>query len=483
MKGDNVVTNDSGVQLILLAEDDEDLRQAMSYTLENAGYRVIACADGLQAMEALERLGDVALVLTDVNMPNMDGMGLLRAVRRHANHIPVVMLTAFGTIADAVAAMRDGAADYIVKPCMTQDLIRRVSALITTGQTFAIPGGAVVHDNASRHLFALAARVARSDATVLVEGESGTGKEVLARFIHAASRRASGPFVAINCAAIPDTMLESMLFGYEKGAYTGAVGSMPGKFELANGGTLLLDEISEMPSNLQVKLLRVLQEREVERLGARGSIALDVRVIATSNRNMDDEVRAGRFREDLFYRINVFPLHTLPLRERKEDIVELANSFIAKHGDKPYPILTEAARQWLLDQPWAGNARELENTVQRALILHVGNAIDRTDFLIDEFDPERVLMDSWPSSVCCEGRGVEPVPDVLVTRLSSEPVLERDAPGAVMKLTDYRSEHELSLIMKTLSLNNGSRKKTAEQLGISERTLRYKLAKLNHCEG
>lgn len=300
----------------------------------------------------------------------------------------------------------------------------------------------------SRELLALAERVAAADVTLMLNGESGVGKEIFARFIHARSARAAGPFVAINCAAIPEPMLEATLFGHEKGAFTGAIESRAGKFELASGGTLLLDEITEMAMGLQAKLLRVLQEREVERLGAPRARAVDVRVIATSNRNLREAVAEGSLREDLYYRLNVFPLQIPPLRERSDDIVPLARELLARHAvADELPLLTEAACRRLRAYRWPGNVRELENVMQRALILQHRGEIDVDALhLDDEFE--------LPSG------------------------LRRRQPGACVDLPASLRASEDELILEALRAEAGRRKATAERLGISPRTLRYKLARL-----
>jgi Transcriptional regulator containing PAS, AAA-type ATPase, and DNA-binding domains len=304
----------------------------------------------------------------------------------------------------------------------------------------------------SRRLLELARRVAASECTVLIAGESGTGKEVLARFIHRNSRRADGPFVAVNCAAIPESMLEALLFGYERGAFTGAHASYPGKFEQAQGGTLLLDEISEMPLPLQAKLLRVLQEREVERLGGRAPIALDVRVIATTNRRLREEVAAGRFREDLYYRINVFPLVLEPLRARRDDILPLAMQLISARcppGER-IPALSAEAAHLLLTYSWPGNVRELDNLVQRALVLVNGPVIG----------PEHIQF--------------EPALEPAAQTPAKTPAREQPAGS----LADSLEQAERALILEALRESRGCRRAVAERLGISPRTLRYKLARL-----
>lgn len=335
---------------ILLVEDDHALREALGVTLQLGGYEywAVDCAEA--ALVALKR-EPFGLVVSDVNMPGMDGHELLALVRQHHPQIPVLLMTAFGAVSRAVDAMRQGAVDYLVKPFEPQtllELLGRHAAGVGPSQA----EGPVACEPVSQQLLNLASRVAQSDSTVLISGESGTGKEVLARYIHQQSPRAGKPFIAINCAAIPDNMLEATLFGHEKGAFTGAIASQAGKFEQADGGTLLLDEISEMPLALQAKLLRVLQEREVERVGGRKAITLDIRVLATTNRDLAGEVAAGRFREDLFYRLSVFPLAWPPLRQRPADILPLAERLLAEHARKMRQAparLSAAAQRCLLE--------------------------------------------------------------------------------------------------------------------------------------
>ena len=301
---------------ILLVEDDVVLRGALAETLSLADYEVFEASDGSDALTILEKT-DVAAVVSDYQMQPMNGSELLSRLRRVRPELPFVLMTAYGTIQHAIDSIRDGASDYVVKPFDAPTLLDKLANVITKGGTVH---EMIVADAATRRVLSFATRVAGTDATVLLTGESGTGKEVFARHIHRCSARADGPFVALNCAAIPENMLEAILFGHEKGAFTGAHVARAGKFELAQGGTLLLDEVSEIEPGLQAKLLRVLQEREVERVGARDCVKLDVRVLATSNRDLADRVRLGKFREDLFYRLSVFPLHLPPLRDRPADI-------------------------------------------------------------------------------------------------------------------------------------------------------------------
>jgi two-component system, response regulator FlrC len=431
---------------ILVVEDDPSLSEAICDTLTVAGYTATSVGDGVAALEVLQN-EEVALIIADVQMPRLGGHGLLQRVRAQSTQLPVLLMTAFGTIQDAVAAMRDGAVDYLVKPFDAQALTERVGRFVP--KKLPTDDDLIAVDPRSLQAVELARRVAVSEATVMIGGESGTGKEVFARFIHRHSRRSQAPLVAINCAAIPETMLEAMLFGYEKGAFTGALQSTPGKFEQANGGTLLLDEISEMDLGLQAKLLRVLQEREVERLGGRKAIALDVRVLATSNRMMREEVAAGRFREDLFYRLNVFPVYLPPLRDRPADIVPIATSLLASYAaaeGRCAPSLTERAKQHLTAYTWPGNVRELGNVIQRALIMQCGDTMDAQDLPLEI----ATFSSNTPTSVTASER------EDLVTGLKS---------------------HEQQLILETIK-ESGSYKQAAARLGISPRTLRYKLARL-----
>lgn len=447
---------------VLLVEDDRALREALADTLQLAGhaFRTVACAE-----EAVVALGEesFALVISDVNMPGMDGHQLLGLIRARYPQLPVLLMTAFGAVERAVDAMRQGAADYLVKPFEPKVLLDLVARHALGRSTLGAGEGPIACEPASRQLLELAARVARSDSTVLISGESGTGKEVLARYIHEQSTRAGGPFIAINCAAIPDNMLEATLFGHEKGAFTGAIAAQPGKFELADGGTILLDEISEMPLGLQAKLLRVLQEREVERVGARKPINLDIRVLATTNRDLAGEVVAGRFREDLYYRLSVFPLAWRALRERPADILPLAERLLAKHAKKMNHAavqLSPQARVALVAHAWPGNVRELDNAIQRALILQQGGLIQPHDLCLTA----PIGMAPMPSIPVMEIPAVAPVEVVAV-----------DNGGALGE--DLR-RREFQVIIDTLRAERGRRKEAAERLGISPRTLRYKLAQM-----
>ena len=431
---------------ILVVEDDANLRGALCDTLELAGYRVSGMEHGQSALDKMVS-EPVGLLLSDLQMQPMDGHTLLKKAKALMPDLPVVMMTAYGTVQSAVEAMHQGASDYLLKPFEAEELLQRVQRYLS--QLGQQEEDMVAESRSSRELQAMAKRVADSEATVLINGESGTGKEVLARYLHTHSQRADKPFVAINCAAIPENMLEATLFGYEKGAFTGASQAYAGKFEQANHGTILLDEISEMDLALQAKLLRVLQEKEVERIGGRKVLSLDVRVLATTNRTLREEVRAGRFREDLFYRLNVFPLSIAPLRERRDDILALSQRLLGKHASQSgrvTPLLDHAAREKMLTHHWPGNVRELDNVLQRALILQGGETLLAEDIVF-----ESLSGDVDPAPVA---QSIEPQPDSA----------------------DLRSQEQRH-ILDVLEKNHGSRRLSARELGISERTLRYKIAR------
>jgi two-component system response regulator FlrC len=443
---------------ILIVEDDKNLQEAIVDTLELSGFQCLTADSAEQALLSLKSEA-VDMVISDVQMPGLSGLQLLQSMQSQGLVIPTLMMTAYAKVDDAVIAMRAGALDYLSKPFSTERLLELVNRYLPA-QTVS-SGQPVVGDSYSEQMLRLAKRVAGTDATVMVTGPSGSGKEVLAQYIHQQSARSSGPFVAINCAAIPENMLEATLFGYEKGAFTGAVQANPGKFEQAQGGTLLLDEITEMDLSLQSKLLRVLQERQVERLGGRKTIELDVRVIATSNRDLKAAVADGDFREDLYYRLNVFPLSWRPLQDRAGDILPLAEHLLARHSEragKPTPTFSEAARRKMQEYSWPGNVRELENVIQRALILHIDGQISADDLLLDEGFAE--AMEPAPA--------VPPQP--VVTTESEKLAPER--------LGSELKQQEQQIILDMLRRCNGKRKDVAENLGISARTLRYKLAQM-----
>ena len=430
---------------VLVVEDDADLREAIVDTLNLAGYETLEASDGEAALRQLQK-NPVGLVISDAQMAPMDGYTLFGEVKRAYPGLPFILMTAYGVIERAIDLLRAGASHYLLKPFEPNDLISEVEKYL-----LRMPDedrSDVVAESATmRQLFSLAGRVAQSEATVLISGPSGSGKEVLARYVHRHSKRRDGPFIAVNCAAIPETLLESTLFGHEKGAFTGATHSMPGKFEQAQGGTLLLDEVTEMPLALQAKLLRVLQERELERVGGARTIRLDIRVLATTNRDIQSFVDAGRFREDLYFRLNVFPLKIPSLAERREDILPLARRMLKKYmeaaGRSGLALSAEAERQ-LTAYSWEGNIRELENVMQRAVILAAGPAILAADLMLDT------------------GSG-------LVEQVTRTVETVSDDADADMRTLEKRH------ILETLAAVGGVKKLAAEKLGISERTLRYKL--------
>lgn len=485
---------------ILVVEDDRDLREAIIDTLAIGGYQTLAAASAEEAMHFLLQGERVELIVSDVNMGAMSGIDLLRQVQERFGHIPMLLCTAYASISDSVEAMKLGAVDYLVKPFEPEQLLDCVARHIGIVKT-SNSDAPIAESASSKQLLALAERVAQSDSTAMIIGESGTGKEVLARYVHQKSARADQPFVAINCAAIPENMLEAMLFGHEKGAYTGAVSSEPGKFEQANGGTLLLDEITEMDIGLQAKLLRVLQEREVERLGGRKTIKLDVRVIATSNRDMRESVELGHFREDLYFRLSVLPLQWLPLRDRRDDILPLAKKLLSKHALKQKRrgvSFSSAAVQALVNYPWPGNVRELDNVMQRALILQAGKTLDEADLGLEISQPigspKPSLLSATTSVRAKDGVGSSFAPAAGQVEFASESEtafeagvasgivsegvggIDRDD-SAATELGDDLRRHEFDIIVNTLRQESGSKKNTAERLGISPRTLRYKLAR------
>ena len=433
---------------ILIVEDDMKLSHAIAGTIRDHGFNAFESSSPMNAMGLLGR-EHIDMVLSDIqfdnvvdeNEPITDGYELLDAIKQKYLSLPVVLMTAYGTIEKAVSCIKNGASDYLVKPFDVDLLLNIIKNNIQVKFTKQTNNENYISvDKKSIETKKIARRVASTSVSVFIRGESGTGKEVLARFIHTNSPRSDHPFVAINCAAIPENMLEAVLFGYEKGAYTGAHQAKAGKFEEAQLGTLLLDEISEMDLGLQAKLLRVLQEKQVERLGGKKVIDLDVRIIATSNRNLKDEVKKGTFREDLFYRLNVFPITLHPLRERIDDILPLAYMMLDKHSPAKSLELSEKARECLTNNQWPGNVRELENVIQRSIVL-CGDSVIEADLLeLDEQDFNN---------------------EKTVTNLN----------------TDLKT-HEQELILQALVAEHGNRKLVAERLGISPRTLRYKIAKM-----
>lgn len=446
---------------IVIADDDPTMRSALGEVLHSAGYSATLFSSGEEAERYLKQ-NAADLVVSDVRMPGVGGLELLKRFQ----NIPFIMISGFATVPEAVEAMKIGAYDFVVKPFSYREFIPLVesalSRLNVNEPTQDESGEIITAHPRMRSLLEFARQVAKSHASILIQGESGTGKELLARYIHAHSRRNLGAFVGVNCAALPEGLLESELFGHERGAFTGAVGSKPGKFELAHCGTLLLDEISEMPSALQAKLLRVLQEREVDRLGGKKPLPIDIRVISTTNRDLRQMIRAGTFREDLFYRLNVIPLRLFPLRERTDDIEPLARSFFAKRGYLG-AALTPAALNQLRQNSWRGNVRELFNVLERAAIVAQGGIVASEHLLLEEESGPRsdngVYGLAWNESSGGVGAGATDA-----CRFSQ-----------VVNPSLSVKEMEEQLIFESLKKVNGNRTQAAKLLGISVRTLRNKL--------
>ncbi len=440
---------------LLIADDDPAVRESLDRTLTREGYRVVLASDGRAALERLQG-GGVDLVLADLKMPGLTGLELLRAAKVAAPDVDVIMLTAFGTVEEAVKAMKDGAYDFLTKPFQRSQLLRLIRlalerrALIQENRALQQrlddllrQGAAIGTSSAFRRMMTLVEQVATSSATVLIQGESGTGKELLARTIHERSPRRAGPFVAINCAALPESLLESELFGYEKGAFTGAGARKEGRFELADAGTLFLDEVADLSPVTQPKILRVLQEGEFERVGGTKTIRVDVRIVAATNQDLAQLVRDKRFREDLYYRLNVITITVPLLRERREDIPVLAHHFLRVYAAKNNRRLdgfSEEAMARLEGYPWPGNVRELENAIERAVVLARGSVIEVTDL---------------PESV------VEPVPG-------------SDWVKAIPIGTPL-AEIEARVLEETLRYTNGNKTLAAKFLGIDPSTIYRKL--------
>jgi two-component system response regulator HydG len=448
---------------LLVADDDPGLRESLQRTLNRAGYKVTLASDGRAALEQLQS-GGIDLVLTDLKMPGLTGLELLRAIKAIPMDLDVILLTAFGTVEEAVSAMKDGAYDFITKPFRGEQLLKVVAK--------ALERRALIEQNkalrqqienlrgkpqyigvspAFRRMMTLVDQVADSSATILLIGESGTGKEGAANKIHERSARRRGPFVAVNCAALPEQLLESELFGYEKGAFTGAVTRKEGRFELADGGTLFLDEVADLSLVTQPKILRVLQEGEFERLGGTKTIKVDVRVVAATNQDVAQMVKEKRFREDLYYRLNVITIRVPPLRERREDIRLLAQhfvSFYAAKNNRRLEGLTDDAVRRLEAYAWPGNVRELENVIERGVVLARGTLIDVPDL------PEEVS-------------GATPIPEGVLSIRVGTPL----------------AEVEQRLLDETLRITRGNKTLTAKLLGIDPRTVSRKLERLEEADG
>lgn len=449
----------------LVADDDPQMQLAVKSTLMRCGHEVTTAGDGESALELAEK-ESFDLIISDQRMPGLTGQELLASLQKREINTPFVMITAYGTITQAVEAMQLGAADFITKPFSAEDLARVVERVLSpenrifrTRSRKTRKGRPIVtSDPLMIRILEVAEAVARSDATVLVQGESGTGKELVARLIHSSSARCEQPFVAVNCAALPETLLESELFGHEKGAFTGAQQRKIGKFELAHGGTILLDEISEMEMGLQAKLLRVLQEREIDRVGGRDPVAIDVRVIATTNRHLEDMAASGKFRSDLYYRLNVIPIVLPPLRERKGDVKLLAEHFMRQQlGDKAPPLSSEVLNA-LEAHSWPGNVRELQNAVERAAILARGGSPRSSDFMLGAGSRSAILTAAAAPEAEEESQ----------TGASCDGMLEIRSGVTVQEM-------ERKLIVETLRATSNNRTQAAKLLGISIRTLRNKL--------
>lgn len=447
---------------ILVVDDDSLVREYVCETLKRRDYFVDDAESGETAIAMLAE-SDYDLVITDLKMHHTTGMDVLREAIRIQPECRVMVITAFGTIENAVEAMRIGACDYITKPFTTNELEILVERSLDykklkdenrilrneLDDKYAYDN-LVGNSQAMKKMFELIKSVANSSSTILVTGETGTGKELVARAVHYNSNRAVKHFVKMNCAALPEGLIESELFGHEKGAFTGAIKSTKGKFEQAIGGTLLLDEISEIPPRIQAKLLRVIQEREIERLGSAQTIPVDVRLVATSNRDLKAMVARGRFRDDLFFRLQVIPINLPPLRERLEDIPLLCEHFIAKYCHRegvPIKILSEKVVQMFMSYNWPGNIRELENYIERAVVISSSEELKPADFPID------------------------------LKAGNITPVTNR------MEVGQTIADMEKHLIMKTLEANNWNKERAADVLGITSRTLRNKLAEYKQGDG
>jgi DNA-binding NtrC family response regulator len=473
------LTAESEPKRVLIADDELNMRRVLEAILRREGYDVLTAANGIDALAAMNR--DVHTVITDLKMPGLDGMGLLKKLSADYADVPVVMITAHGSVENAVEAVKLGAFDYLEKP-FEQEQIRQVVAKALS--TFALARrDARLEEPTSRgrfrligespaikQIYSVVEKVANTPSTVLITGESGTGKELIARALHENSSRHGGPFIKINCAAIPKTLMESELFGYEKGAFTGAVGAKPGRFELAHGGTLFLDEIGEIPIEMQVKLLRVLQESEFERVGGIKTIKVDVRLVTATNRDLLQEIGAGSFREDLFYRLNVVPIHIPPLRERREDIPLLVDHFIAKFNErlrKQIEDISEDAVARLVAHPWPGNIRELENLMERTVLF-----CEREHIGVSDLPPE--ISHLQPITV--PHLPVATMPVVADEAARATPAAEALAASSLKEAVRVQTERvERELIQRALDETGGNVTQAARKLKISRKSLQTKM--------
>jgi len=452
------------VQRILVVDDDPLSRQFLTEAVQSLGYTVLSAQGG---EEALERVAEAHpdLVLTDLRMPGVDGLSLCQELANRWAELPVVVITAHGSVQTAVEAMQNGASDFLLKPTSPDALrlvIERVARerrmqaeneVLRAEASGAADPPMVTESSGMIEVLRSAARISRSKGTVLITGESGTGKERVAQYIHQSSQRADGPFIRVNCAALSEQLLESELFGHERGAFTGAHKQRPGRFELADDGTLLLDELSEISPKMQAKLLRVLQEDEFERVGGTQTLKVDVRVIAATNKNLADEVAAGRFREDLYYRLHVLPLHVPPLRERPEDVLPIARHFCqvyAQRNGRPTPGLALQAAERLQGHSWPGNVRELESVIQRAVVLSAGADLDCEDLM---FGP----VAGAGAAQCAQDLSLE---DYEVAHaIANNPL----------------ADIERVAFLTTLECTGGNKTEAARRLGVTARTISNKL--------
>ncbi|QWD64628.1 sigma-54 dependent transcriptional regulator [Polynucleobacter sp. MWH-UH2A] len=489
---------------VILVEDDEDLREAIAVTLRMKGIDFVT-HQRAETVVPLLRPDLKTVLVTDYKLPGMTGIDLLKIAQKECPDLPVVIMTAFADAKLAVEALKAGARDFLIKPFVPQQLIEIISRYrapngvddgtannsidasnsdgtantntTETKRTEVIGSeirsadhNVIAVDPQTVAIFSRCERVAATDTSVLVTGESGAGKEVVANHIHKTSKRANGPYIAINCAAIPDTLLESILFGHEKGSFTGATKAQAGKFEQANKGTLFLDEIGEMPAALQTKLLRVLQDKKVERIGSTDSIQADVRIIAATNLNLQDQVKAGKFREDLYFRLNVFPIHVPELRKRPLDIIPLAEFFLKRYSvniGRDSLTLSGPAKALLQQYSWPGNVRELENIIQRAVLLADGDQISAQDLELDSsqaYQPSHSQDQAAIPPEATENPNLSPKNGKNGTEIALNKSESQD-------IESIEREH----ILKILAEVNGNRTKAVEILGISARALRYKL--------
>jgi DNA-binding NtrC family response regulator len=454
---------------ILVVEDEPRMRRLLEISLGEEGHSVHTAEDAETGLKILRR-NSIDLAVTDLKLPGMNGLEFLEEIKRLNASTPVVVMTAYGSVETAVEAMKAGASDYVLKPftmaemklVITKELdVQKVreenrSLREALGKRYHFHN-IIARSAKMQEVLALVDRVAPTNATVLLGGESGVGKDMIARAIHQNSRRSSGPFIKVNSTAIPDTLFESELFGFEKGAFTGALASKPGKFELADKGTLFLDEIGDVPAAIQVKLLRVLQEREFERLGGTKTLKVDVRLLAATNRDLRAALEQGTFREDLYYRLNVVPIDIPPLREHKEDIPDLANHFLARfasESEREMNGITPAALRVLMEYHWPGNVRQLENTMERAVALSSGPIIDVNDIHLDRAAPSSFSGSSSEGGAATSG-GVPFLPEG-------------------MTLEEWEDE----MIREALRRANGNKSQAARLLGLSRNALRYRLGKL-----